>query len=87
MKVVEVEAKFFFAVLGVEGGGATHRHCRQQDERHLRTIGQHDGDSVIGSQSRTSQLRREAFYFLAQRRVIERDSLCGKQRAPEGVRR
>ena len=59
VEVVEVEPELVLAVLRVERCRAADRHRRQQHERHLGAVGEHDRDPVARAEAERAQLAGE----------------------------
>ena len=82
VEVVEVEPELLFAVLRVQRRGTADRHRGQQHQRHLRPVGQDDGDPVAGSQPGRAQSPGQPIDRGPQGGMIDRLAVDGHQRRP-----
>ena len=57
-EIIEVEPELVFAVLRVQGRRASDRHDGEEDQRHLRPVGEHDGDAIARAEPGAAQLHR-----------------------------
>ena len=85
-EVVQVEAELLLAVLRVQRRRAADRHGRQQDQRHLRTVRQDDGDPVARSEPGRAEALGQPVDRLAKGGVVDRLAPDGHQRRTRAIR-
>ena len=79
-QVLEVETQLVGTVPGVQGSGAPGNRRGQERHGRSRTVGQHDGDAVVGADTEGTHAVPEVHQGVAQPGVTEHRAVLGQDR-------